>query len=194
MKLTRPLCLASTSPRRRELLERFGLEFVVFAPSTDESPLPGEPPREHLLRVAGLKAEAARPHHQHHLVLAGDTAVYLGDEMLGKPGEAGTAMRMLSALSGKTHTVLSAYVILDDKGGDRCSGTVETRVTFRRLPREWIQWYSRLDEPLDKAGAYGIQGIGGAMVEKIEGSYNNVVGFPIENIIWDMIGKGWMTL
>jgi septum formation protein len=194
MKLTRPLCLASTSPRRRELLERFGLDFVVFAPSADESALSGEPPAEHLLRVAGLKAEAARAHHLDHLVLAGDTAVLLGDEMLGKPGEAQTAMRMLSALSGRTHTVLSAYVILDAGGGDRCSGTVETRVTFRRLPPEWIQWYSRLDEPLDKAGAYGIQGIGGAMVERIEGSYTNVVGFPIENIIWDMIGKGWMTL
>ncbi len=194
MKLTRPLCLASTSPRRRELLERFGLEFVPFAPSADESALPGEPPAEHLLRVAGLKAEAARPRHPRHLVVAGDTAVLLDEEMLGKPGDAEAAMGMLSALSGRTHTVLSAYVILDAGGGDRCSGIVETRVTFRRLPPEWIQWYSRLDEPLDKAGAYGIQGIGCAMVERIEGSYTNVMGFPIEHIIWDMIGKGWMTL
>ena len=194
MKLTRPLCLASASPRRRELLERFGLEFVQIAPSADESALPGEPPAEHLLRVAGLKAEAARAGHLEHLVLAGDTAVFLDGEMLGKPGEAEAARRMLSALSGRTHTVLTAYVILDARDGERCSGAVETRVTFRRLPPEWIQWYSRLDEPLDKAGAYGIQGIGGAMVERIEGSYTNVVGFPIENIIWDMIGKGWLTL
>ncbi|MCH8077667.1 MAG: septum formation protein Maf [SAR324 cluster bacterium] len=194
MKLTRPLCLASASPRRRELLERFGLEFVQIAPSADESALPGEPPAEHLLRVAGLKAEAARAGHLEHLVLAGDTAVFLDGEMLGKPGEAEAARRMLSALSGRTHTVLTAYVILDARDGERCSGAVETRVTFRRLPPEWIQWYSRLDEPLDKAGAYGIQGIGGAMVERIDGSYTNVVGFPIENIIWDMIGKGWLTL
>ena len=194
MKLTRPLCLASASPRRRELLERFGLEFVQIAPSADESALPGEPPAEHLLRVAGLKAEAARAGHLEHLVLAGDTAGFLDGEMLGKPGEAEAARRMLSALSGRTHTVLTAYVILDARDGERCSGAVETRVTFRRLPPEWIQWYSRLDEPLDKAGAYGIQGIGGAMVERIDGSYTNVVGFPIENIIWDMIGKGWLTL
>lgn len=194
MKLTRPLCLASTSPRRREMLERFGLDFVQFAPSADESGLPGERPAQHLLRVAGLKAEEARPNHPQHLLLAADTVVLLGGEMLGKPGNADAAKAMLSTLAGTTHTVLSAYVILAAGNGERCSGTVETRVTFRRLPPEWIQWYSRLDEPLDKAGAYGIQGIGGAMVERIEGSYNNVVGFPIEHIIWDMIGKGWMTL
>ena len=194
MKLTRPLCLASASPRRRELLERFGLEFVQIAPSADESALPGEPPAEHLLRVAGLKAEAARAGHLEHLVLAGDTAVFLDGEMLGKPGEAEAARRMLSALSGRTHTVLTAYVILDARDGERCSGTVETRVTFRRLPPEWIQWYCRLDEPLDKAGAYGIQGIGGAMVERIDGSYTTGVGFPTATTHSDRMRRGWLPL
>lgn len=194
MKTTRPLCLASTSPRRRELLAQFGLKFKTFSPTVDESLLPGESAREHVPRLAALKAQAAREPFPGHLVLAGDTTVLLEEEIMGKPVDAKDAERMLTALSGRTHSVLSAYMILDTESGEQRGRTVETRVSFRRLPERWLQWYSRLDEPKDKAGAYGIQGIGGAMVERIEGSYTNVVGFPIENIFWDLFEKGWITL
>jgi septum formation protein len=101
---------------------------------------------------------------------------------------------MLERLSDATHHVLSAWYALDADTGQANGGIVETRVTFRRLPPAWIRWYSRLDEALDKAGAYGIQGIGGAMVERIEGSYPNVVGFPIEVVLWELLARGWLEL
>jgi nucleoside triphosphate pyrophosphatase len=194
MKQTRALCLASASPRRAELLRRFGLDFAVFAPQVDERALPGEGPLEHVARLAGLKARAARAGHPRHGILAGDTVVVLGEELLGKPADAGDAERMLTRLSGMTHRVLSAYRLLDADSGEESGQSVETRVTFRRLPQAWLRWYSRLDETRDKAGAYGIQGIGGAMVERIEGSYSNVVGFPIETIVWDLLARGWLAL
>jgi nucleoside triphosphate pyrophosphatase len=194
MRQTRALCLASGSPRRRELLERFGLEFDVFAPEADEQALPGETAAAHVQRLAGVKAEAARAAFPQHGILAGDTVVVHGERLLGKPADAQEAERMLTALSGATHRVVSAYCLLDAATGKRSGGIVETRVTFRRLPTAWIRWYSRLDEARDKAGAYGIQGIGAAMVERIEGSYPNVVGFPIEVIVWELLGLGWLAL
>ena len=194
MRQTRPLCLASTSPRRRELLERFGLRFEPFSPAVEEKVLAGEAPADHVRRLAALKAESARGEFPGHLILGGDTVVVLGRAILGKPEGPDDAARMLRALSGRTHRVLSAYALIDGPSGGRRDNTVETRVRFRKLPEPWIQWYSRLDECLDKAGAYGIQGRGGALVARIDGSYTNVVGFPIENIIWDMMDEGWLTL
>ncbi len=192
MKLTLPLCLASQSPRRKELLSRFGLEFEAFSPTVDERRRPGETPLALVQRLARAKAGQGAEDHPGHLVLAGDTVVVLDEDILGKPTDADDVMRMAAALSGRSHTVLSAYCLWHEERV--CAETVETVVTFRNLPAEWIQWYSRLDEPLDKAGGYAIQGVGGAMVERIEGSYNNVVGFPIEHVIWDMMKNGWMTL
>ena len=194
MKQLRPLCLASSSPRRRALLRQVGLAFVVFGPQVDERLLPGETPEAHVERLAGLKAEAARAPHPGHGILAGDTVVVQDAEPLGKPADPAEAERMLTRLSGATHRVLSAYCLLDADTGERSAGRVETRVTFRRLPPAWIRWYSRLDEARDKAGAYGIQGIGGAMVDRIEGSYPNVVGFPIEAIVWELLARGWLAL
>jgi septum formation protein len=194
LRQTRPLCLASTSPRRRELLERYGLELALFAPAVDEALLPSEGPAAHVERLAVRKAEAARPGHPGHGILAGDTVVVLGEAILGKPADAADAERMLTRLSGATHTVRSAWCVLDADSGERATGSVETRVAFRRLPPAWIRWYSRLDEARDKAGAYGIQGIGGAMVERIEGSYPNVVGFPVDVVVWELLARGWLAL
>jgi nucleoside triphosphate pyrophosphatase len=194
MKLLRPLCLASTSPRRRALMQQMGLECSVFDPRVEERALPGEAPEAQVQRLAALKAQAARAGHPGHGILAGDTVVVLADELLGKPADAQDAERMLLRLSGVTHRVLSAYCLLDADSGQGSAGLVQTRVTFRRLPQAWIRWYSRLDEARDKAGAYGIQGIGGAMVERIEGSYSNVVGFPIESVVWDLLALGWLAL
>lgn len=194
MILTRPLCLASTSPRRRDILEQFGLSFEVFAPQVHEEVVPGESPEEHVLRLAQAKVLAAASHYPSHVILAGDTVVAHDQEILGKPADEEDAVRMIRALSGRAHKVFSGYVVAEGPEGARCEKVVETAVVFRALPDDWIQWYVRQDESRDKAGAYGIQGLGGAMVERIEGSYTNVVGMPIEHIIWDMIDKGWIAL
>jgi septum formation protein len=101
---------------------------------------------------------------------------------------------MLEALSGRTHQVLSAYCLLHGKSSDPHVRLVETAVTFRQLPPYWIAWYSAQPEARDKAGAYGIQGIGGAMISRIDGSYTCVMGLPIEAIVWDLLERGWLTL
>jgi septum formation protein len=193
MKQTRSFCLASASPRRRELLRQFGLEFSVCEVDVDERRLPGERPTDYAGRLATGKAEAARGGCEGQVILAGDTVVAMGEDILGKPLDEREAAAMLR-LSGNTHRVLSAYTLLDSESGESCSGVSGTDVTFRALPAEWIAWYSRLPEARDKAGAYAIQGIGGAMVEAIAGSYTTVVGFPMEAIVWHLIRKGWLTL
>ena len=169
------LVLASQSPRRRELLAQLGLALDVRPSNADESVRPGEPPRDYVLRVAREKARAVAG----DLVLAADTAVVLGDEVLGKPAGADDARRMLRALSGTDHEVLTAVVVRRAAPALELDAVVATRVRFARLgPRE-IDWYVATGEPLDKAGAYAIQGAGGAFVLGVEGSVSNVVGLPL---------------
>ena len=194
MKQKRPFCLASGSPRRSELLAQFGFEFEVYPVDVDESPLPGELPKAHVERLAALKAQMARHRFGDHLILAGDTVVALGDAILGKPAHAEQAREMLRQLSGQNHRVLSAYHLLDTASGGFCARTVETDVIFRELSDSWLDYYTALPECLDKAGAYGIQGIGGTMVQEIRGSYTTVVGFPMEAIFWDLVSQGWVEL
>lgn len=191
---TRPLCLASASPRRAELLTRCGLRFETISPDVDESPLHHEAPRETVARLAAAKASAARSRFPNHVILGADTTVTIDGGMLGKPASQEDAARMLAALSGRTHRVLSAYCLLDAASGRAHTQVIETDVTFRELPPRWIAWYSAQPEARDKAGAYGIQGIGGAMVLRIEGSYTCVMGLPIEAIVWDLLERGWLTL
>ncbi|MFI5399553.1 MAG: Maf family protein [SAR324 cluster bacterium] len=191
---TRPLCLASASPRRAELLTRCGLRFERVSPDVDESPLGHESPRETVARLAEAKSKAARPRFPKHVILGADTAVVIDGGMLGKPASPQDAARMLTALSGRTHRVLSAYCLLDGATDLAHTRVVETAVTFRELPPRWIAWYSAQPEAQDKAGAYGIQGIGGAMILRIEGSYTCVMGLPIEAIVWDLLERGWVTL
>jgi septum formation protein len=191
---TRALCLASASPRRAELLRRYDLAFDTFTPDIDESPLPGEPPERLVARLALAKAEASRPGFPGHVILAGDTTVVVDGQSLGKPDSAADAARMLTLLAGRTHTVLSAYCLLDAATGKPLTRVVDTAVTFRSLPPSWIAWYSAQPESRDKAGAYGIQGVGGAMIQRIEGSYTCVMGLPIEAVVWDLLDQGWLTL
>ena len=190
----RPFCLASGSPRRRELLEQFGFTFEVHPVDVDESPLPGELPAPHVERLAALKAQMARHRFGDHLILAGDTVVAHGDAILGKPGNTQHAREMLRRLSGQTHVVLSGYHLLDTASGKTCARTVQTQVVFRELSEAWLDYYTGLPECLDKAGAYGIQGVGGTMVQEIRGSYTTVVGFPMEAIFWDLVDHGWVEL
>ena len=175
--LTPRLVLASQSPRRRELLAQLGVALEVRPADADESVLPGEPPHEYVLRVAREKARAvAGP-----VVLAADTAVVLGREVLGKPRDAEDARRMLRALSATTHEVLTAVCVRRTQPAlaVELDVVVTTRVRFARLGDAEIDWYVSTGEPLDKAGAYAIQGAGGAFVLGVEGSVSNVVGLPL---------------
>ena len=123
----------------------------------------------------------------------GDTVVVHQGQVLGKPRDTTHAAQMLTRLSGQAHRVITAYALLDADSGVQRAGTVETRVVFRSLSPQWVRWYSAQTESKDKAGAYGIQGLGGAMVAGIEGSYTNVVGFPIEAVFWDLVELGWVS-
>ncbi len=169
------LVLASQSPRRRELLGQLGILLEVRPAHADESVSPGEPPRDYVLRVARDKARAV----QGDVVLAADTAVVLGGEVLGKPADAADARRMLAALSGTTHEVLTAVVVRRTAIRLELDAVVSTKVRFAPLSRAEVDWYIATREPLDKAGAYAIQGAGGAFVVGVEGSVSNVVGLPL---------------
>ncbi len=170
------LILASGSPRRRAFLESLGLQFEVAPAELDETPLPAEAPRAYVQRLAAQKADAVGIRFPQAAVLAADTTVVLEDEVLGKPQDASEARRMLERLSGRTHRVLTGVAL---GGAARGAVVVETEVRFRVLEEAQLRWYLASGEPMDKAGAYAIQGLGGAFVERITGSYSNVVGLPL---------------
>jgi septum formation protein len=183
------LVLASQSPRRRELLEQLGLAPEVRPARTDESVLPGEAPRDYVLRVAREKARAV----EGDVVLAADTAVVLRGEVLGKPGGAEDARRMLRALSGSTHEVLTGVCVRRGAVRLELAQVVSTAVRFAPLAPAAIEWYVRTGEPLDKAGAYAIQGAGGAFVLGVEGSVSNVVGLPLAETA-DLLRRAGLAL
>jgi septum formation protein len=166
--------LASTSPRRREILETLGIEFDVVPVETDESPLQGETPGEMVLRLAIAKADAAN---YGEFVLAADTIVVLGDRVLGKPRDVDEAIEMLLALSGRTHAVMTGVALKTPTETRSVLST--TDVQFREIGRDEAYRYWQSGEPCDKAGAYGIQGLGGMFVKGIEGSYSGVMGLPV---------------
>jgi septum formation protein len=169
------LVLASQSPRRRELLEQLGLSLEVRPAHADESVLGGEAAPEYVLRVAREKARAVPG----DVVLGADTAVVLRGEVLGKPRDAADARRMLSALSDTGHEVLTAVCVRRSAVRIEVSVVVTSTVRFAKLTPAQIAWYVGTGEPLDKAGAYAIQGAGGAFVLAVEGSVSNVVGLPL---------------
>ena len=168
------LYLASTSPRRREILQSLGLEFEVVMVETDESPLAGESAEDLVVRLATAKADAATGA---EYVLGSDTVVVLDDVVLGKPEDADDAVDMLLALSGRSHTVLTG-VALRTSNGTRVVLS-KTDVRFREIDRDEAIRYWHSGEPADKAGSYGIQGLGGMFVEAINGSYSGVMGLPV---------------
>ncbi len=172
------LTLASASPRRREILTEGGIPHVVKPADVDESTFDGMEPRLLVQLLAASKA-AAVAKETSGLVLGADTVVVLDGAVLGKPKDAEDARRMLSALSGKTHAVYTGVALLRCEDGRMRTHLEETKVTFRVLSEEEIRDYIATGEPMDKAGAYGIQGKGGALVEKTEGDFQNVVGLPL---------------
>lgn len=171
-----PLILASGSPRRKEILDTMGLEFSVDVSDADES-FAGTP-EEMVLELSRRKAQAVAFRHSGAMILAADTVVF-ADEVLGKPHTAGEARRMLTELSGRWHSVYTGVTMIDTRSGKTLSRADVTRVHFVALTAEDIDAYVATGEPLDKAGAYGIQGRGGMLIDRIEGSYSNVVGLPM---------------
>jgi len=171
------LVLASASPRRRELLTAAGLAFEVLPVDLDETPFSAEPPDAHVKRLAQAKAQAALAQRPDAVVLGADTIVLAAGAILGKPKDAEDAARMLRALSGQPHEVLTGVALTS-----RRSATVElarTRVWFEQLTEDEIADYVASGEPRDKAGAYAIQGLASKFVLRIDGSYSNVVGLPV---------------
>ena len=175
------LILASASPRRKELLERLGLEFRTVPAEVDERPIAEgiRDPERLVTALAEAKAKAVARAHPGALVIGADTVVVLDGEILGKPSDESEARRMLSRLSGRTHHVYTGVAVVDGASGRFHVCAEVTAVTFGRLTEELIDRYVRTGEPLDKAGAYGIQGLGATLVERVEGCYFNVVGLPL---------------
>ena len=177
------LVLASASPRRAELLASIGVHPEVVPVDVDESRHPGEDPAAYVVRVARAKAAAGLAARPGAVVLAADTTVALDGEPLGKPADGDDARRMLAALSGRTHQVLTAVVATTGEAVTATSPVAtdvdRTAVTFVDLDPRWIDWYVATGEPLDKAGAYGIQGAGGAFVARVDGNVQTVVGLSL---------------
>jgi septum formation protein len=175
------ILLASSSPRRRELLTMIGIPHEVIPADIDESYLPGEVPLAHAERLAREKAGAVSARHPEAIVIGADTIVVIDSVVLGKPKDAGDAARMLRELSGRTHTVFTAVAVQCDARIE--SGVEAVTVTFRHLSDAEIVSYIDTGEPMDKAGAYGIQGFGATIVERIDGDFFAVMGLPLGRMV-----------
>jgi len=178
-----PLVLASASPRRRDFLRGLGLSFTIRAAHIDERRQPGESPEHYVRRLArekGLQASRAEPA---AAVIAADTVVVLDGEVLGKPGSAGQALDVLIRLQGKRHRVITGLALLREQTGLDVCVSESTEVEFGTFSREVLAAYVQTGEPMDKAGGYGIQGLGGVLVRGIHGSCSNVIGLPLETLV-----------
>jgi septum formation protein len=181
-----PIILASTSPRRAAILTALGLPFQMISPALEEGDYGSWEGGELLRRRAVEKGDKVKSAHRSRGVLAADTVVVAGTEVLGKPADAGDAGRMLRLLSGTTHQVYTAVAWFPPGNLGTRTVIVESLVTFRKLKSEEIETYIATGEAFDKAGAYGIQGIGGLWVTGLQGCYFNVVGLPV-SVLWDLI-------
>jgi septum formation protein len=183
------LVLASASPRRRSLLASAGVAVVAVRPADiDEGRRPGEEPVAYAARLAREKAEVAIE--DEHWVLAADTIVQLGDDVLGKPSDRAEAHAMLRRLAGRTHLVTTAWALAGPGGTDLRSGSSTTAVTFRALTDREIDVYLDLGESMDKAGAYGAQAHGVTLIDRIEGSLTTVIGLPVPQVLEALAAAG----
>jgi len=179
MRETRTIILASASPRRKELLELTGLQFKIDpADHKEDMNLPISP--HELARFLSLeKARSVAGKYDDAIIIAADTFVVMKEKILGKPHTTEEASRMLMLLNGSTHSVITGFTIIDTDTGKSLSRSVETRVTFKKLTMKETDAYVKTKEPLDKAGAYAIQGLGSVFVKRIEGDHFNVIGLPL---------------
>ena len=186
--MTKPIILASNSPRRRDLLRQIGLAFTADPADVDERMLPGEGAEEYAVRVALDKARAAATRAGKGLVIGADTIVVADAAVLGKPRDSRDAERMLGLLSGRAHRVITGLAIVDAGSGASRTASAMTTVWFRDLSAAEISAYVATGEPLDKAGAYGIQERGALLVARIDGCFFNVVGLPI-SLLAEVLGE-----
>jgi septum formation protein len=172
------IILGSGSPRRKQLLGELGVDFKIIKPEISEHEIPGESPEEHVVRLASEKAKAIAVSYPDDLVIGADTIVVLDNKILGKPNSAEEAFKMLSELSGKTHTVYTGLSLVLKDDNIHVNGFDSTEVTFNNVTDDQIWEYIKSGEPSDKAGSYGIQGMGSFLVDKYDGELDTVIGFP----------------
>ncbi|SNB44616.1 Maf family nucleotide pyrophosphatase [Geobacter sp. DSM 9736] len=177
------IVLASASPRRSELLESAGINFIVVPGDIDEAPLPGELPADHVQRLSREKACEVAGRSPGRFFIGADTVVVCEGEIMGKPKDEADAFRMLRKLSGISHEVITGYTVFDSEKNTCVTDSVSTRVYFKQLSETEIGAYIATGCPFDKAGAYAIQGGAAYMVRKIDGSYSNVVGLPLCEVV-----------
>ncbi|HJZ69923.1 MAG TPA: Maf family protein [Blastocatellia bacterium] len=180
MSETKPtLILASASPRRAELLKQIGVDFELAPSQIAELPHPDEAPADYITRIARAKVIAVARKRDAGLIIGADTVVVLDGRLMGKPENEEQAKQMLRQLSGKWHAVMTGVALYDAASRREVADYDKTLVKFARLSEREIDWYVGTGEPMDKAGAYGIQGLGALLVDEIAGNYYNVVGLPI---------------
>ena len=195
MRSTSPqLILASQSPRRRYLLEQAGLTFDVVPSTFDEDTVQLNDPADYVTTLAKAKANEVASRYPSSWIIGADTIVTIGDAILGKPADARQARKMLERLSGKTHFVYTGYAIVCKKANVCHCTAVQTQVLFKELSTAEINWYIDSGEPFDKAGAYAIQGLGTFLVRAINGSYTNVVGLPVCEVVEILLKLGAVHL
>jgi len=180
------LILASGSPRRKELLEKIGLEFEVIPSKYEEDMDLDMQPLELAKHLSLGKAKDVAKDQKNAVVIGADTFIVFKGKVLGKPKDIEDAKRLLKELSGISHSVITGFSIVDTLSGKEVSKAVETKVYFKKLSDELIGNYVKTGEPLDKAGSYAIQGLGGILIEKIEGDYYNMVGLPISSLVEEL--------
>lgn len=190
----RRLILASQSPRRRYLLEQAGLDFDVIPSKVDESAVGLDKPDVYVRQLSKAKADEIARQYPDRWVIGADTIVLIGDIILGKPEGKTAARDMLNRLSGHTHQVYTGFTVCCKDLERHHTDSVRTDVTFKALSQAEIEWYIHTDEPFDKAGAYAIQGLGTFLVKSIQGSYTNVVGLPVCEVIEHLIDEGVIEL
>ena len=189
------IILASGSPRRKEYLERYQLNYKIIKPDIDETPIAGEAPDGYAKRMAKEKVTAINGDIGiNEIALSADTIVVFQERILGKPTSKEDAYQMLALLNGQTHSVITAYALLVKEQNSLTVNAVCTKVTFNDLSEKLLRAYVDSEEPMDKAGSYSIQGDGTFLVDTIKGSYNNVVGLPIEQVIQDLLKLNVISL
>jgi len=184
--MTAPIVLASGSPRRRQLLEMLRIPFRVLAPDVDEQVLAGERPAAYVTRLSRVKAEVIAARVPGDVVLAADTTVVLDDEIFGKPESPAHAVAMLARLQGRTHEVMTSVAVMRD--AETAQALDVSRVTFRPADEATLAAYVATGEPLDKAGAYAIQGLGAPLIERVDGDFFGVMGLPLR-LALDLLGR-----